>query len=386
MEINGSHVHPMLMQALDPSVPPNLIVDTQVHDIVDNSDISDDERKSILTSLIKSLQSSSNQKVLLIGDVILDRYHHGHSNNLSSIGPVPVLKITRTEENAGAAAHIAQSLASLGILVDFHTAVGNDAEGKAIIENLGDYEVDVKSIEVIDNHTTLVKTRFFGSRESLLDRPQLMLQADVEEPNDIPKLYTDNIHNKALQAVEGSSAIVISDYDKGVVNNETSIRLIEAANDQEIPIVMDPKLTGLDRSTGATVVIFERRGMELLRRRMEIISTQEAAMALVRKHNWGALLILGGSDGVTLYHSDGRVVSTSSSIENPRQQVGLHDAAASAICFALGNGHDLIASSVLASAACDCILESLDGDSILTRKALMLRIEEISWKMQISDR
>ena len=100
----------------------------------------------------------------------------------------------------------------------------------------------------------------------------------------------------------------------------------------------------------------------------------------------GGLFSYWGEIQASLYHSDGSIVYTPSSIVNPRQQIGLHDAAASAIAFALGNGHNLVESSILASAACDCILESKHGDSILTRESLMLRIDEITWTMQISDR
>ena len=371
---------------MDSSVPPNLFVGDQCGTNVTDLDLSVEERITILKRLSETLRTSDNERVVLIGDVMLDRYHHGYANNLNSTAPVPVLKITRTEENAGAAAHIAQSLSSLGITVDFHSAVGNDVDGRTILNNLKKLEVNISGVHVIENHLTMVKTRYFGSRESLLDRPQIMLQTDIEDPDGIPENITSRIRNGAVQGVKGSTAIVISDYDKGVITKESARNLIKEAVQHNIPVVMDPKLTGLDRSGGATIVIFERRGLDLLRRRLGKENARDAAMELVKQHGWGAIIVLGGNSGVTLYHSDGRRVFTPSSIINPRQQIGLHDAAASAISFALGNGHNLVESSILASAACDCILESKHGDSILTRESLMLRIDEISWKMQISDR
>ena len=231
----------------------------------------------------------------------------------------------------------------------------------------------------------MVKTRYFGSRESLLDRPQIMLQTDIEDPEGIPDNISSRIRNDAIKNVKGSTAIVISDYDKGVISKESARSLIEEAAKHNIPVVMDPKLTGLDRSGGATIVIFERRGLDLLRRRLgkKMLAMQPWSLS---RNMVGGYSCTGGNTGVTLYHSDGNIVYTPSSIVNPRQQIGLHDAAASAISFALGNGHNLVESSILASAACDCILESKHGDSILTRESLMLRIDEISWTMQISDR
>ena len=155
-------------------------------------DVSVQDRISILKRLSETLRTSDNERVVLIGDVMLDRYHHGYANNLNSTAPVPVLKITHTEENAGAAAHIAQSLSSLGITVDFHSAVGKDADGDTILNNLKKLEVNITGVQVIEDHLTMVKTRYFGSRESLLDRPQIMLQTDIEDPEGIP----DNISSQ----------------------------------------------------------------------------------------------------------------------------------------------------------------------------------------------
>ena len=215
---------------------------------MDSKGISEKERKEALKRLSNTLQSTEREKVILVGDVMLDRYHHGFANNLNSTAPVPVLKITKTEENAGAAAHIAQSLASLGISVGLHAVIGSDREGTTIRENLESLGVETSGLEIIDNHSTLVKTRFFASRESLLDRPQIMLQADREDSNGISGLVSDKICSKALKAMDGSISLVISDYDKGVVTRENARALIDEANRLKIPVIMDPKLTGLDLS------------------------------------------------------------------------------------------------------------------------------------------
>ena len=89
-----------------------------------------------LRRLRSSLNDMEGSQVTLLGDVMLDRYHHGYANNLNSIAPVPVLKIFQTDESPGAAAHIARGLNSIGLDVDFHTFVGNDREGKAIVDML----------------------------------------------------------------------------------------------------------------------------------------------------------------------------------------------------------------------------------------------------------
>ena len=92
----------------------------------DNMSEGPSERKKILKDLRKLLDKIESSKVTLIGDIMLDRYHHGYSNRLISTAPVPVLKILRSEESPGAAAHIARGLSSLGLDVSVFSSVGDD--------------------------------------------------------------------------------------------------------------------------------------------------------------------------------------------------------------------------------------------------------------------
>ena len=98
----------------------------------DNMSEGPSERKKILKDLRKLLDKIESSKVTLIGDIMLDRYHHGYSNRLISTAPVPVLKILRSEESPGAAAHIARGLSSLGLDVSVFSCVGDDREGDFI--------------------------------------------------------------------------------------------------------------------------------------------------------------------------------------------------------------------------------------------------------------
>ena len=118
-------------------------------------------------------------------------------------------------------------------------------------------------------------------------------------------------------------------------------QLINAAREHKIPVIVDPKLTGLDRSQGATVVLVEIRGMELMRRRMGGEDAQSTAEELIETYEWDALVVLGGVHGVTLYQAAGETVHIDCSASTPKQQIGLHDAAATALAVALGHGHSM---------------------------------------------
>ena len=344
------------------------------------------ERKKILKELRNLLDEMESSKVTLIGDIMLDRYHHGYSNRLISTAPVPVLKILRSEESPGAAAHIARGLNSLGLNVSIFSSVGDDREGDFIKSKFISDGISIDGIETVENRQTLTKIRFFGSRQSLLDKTQILLQADREALEDLDIEVSNRLVEKTLESIPNSCALVISDYDKGVLTDEGAQRLIDCARKFSIPSIVDPKLTGLERSRGATVALFEIRGLDLLRRRLMLESAEEAAFSLIKTYDWESMIVLGGIDGVTLYEANGDIDFIPCSAPSPSQQIGLHDAAATALAAALGNNFSMSSAVVLAAAACECVLSAEASHEFVNRRTLGLWLDELSWQLQISDR
>ncbi len=342
-------------------------------------------RQESLTRLISLLESIDGAKVTLIGDTMLDRYHHGFANNLNSTAPVPVLKILDSEESPGASAHIAIGLTSFGMEVSFHTAVGDDIESGSIISTLKTMGVGSENIIQVKGRSTLTKIRFFGSRESLLDRSQILLQADRGPNVPLDNSISDSLIESARSNISDSCALVISDYDKGVVSNHGAQTLIETANEKGIPVIVDPKLTGLEKSRGATVVIFEKRGMSLLSRRIGL-DDNDAAKRLLEEYSWEGILVLGGIHGIHLHQKEHDSIFMPCMAPTADQQIGMHDAAATSLAAALGSGLDLYDASLLASAACDCVLSASTGRDYIDRATLGLWLDELSWQMRISDR
>ena len=178
---------------------------------------------------------------------------------------------------------------------------------------------------------------------------------------------------------------MISDYDKGVVTKDGAQILIEEAKNSGIPTIVDPKLTGLEKSRGATVVIFEKRGMALLARRMGL-SDDDAAKHLLEEYSWQGILVLGGIHGMYLHQNDQDSIFMPCMAPTAEQQIGMHDAAAASLAAALGSGLSLYDAALLASAACDCVLSASSGEDYIDRATLGLWLDELSWQMRISDR
>ena len=350
--------------------------------MADDSEMLREESLARLSTLLESIDGS---KVTLIGDTMLDRYHHGFANNLNSTAPVPVLKILESEESPGASAHIAIGLTSFGMDVSFHTAIGDDNESTSIISTLKSMGVGSETVIRVKGRSTLTKIRFFGSRESLLDRSQILLQADRGPNTPLENSISDSLIDSALSNIPDSCALVISDYDKGVISRDGAQTLITTANKKGIPVIVDPKLTGLEKSRGATVVIFEKRGMSLLSRRIGL-DDHEAAKQLLEEYSWQGILVLGGIHGINLHQREQDSIFMPCMAPTADQQIGMHDAAATSLAAALGSGLDLYDAALLASAACDCVLSASTGRDYIDRATLGLWLDELAWQMRISDR
>jgi len=340
-----------------------------------------------LRKLESDLKSIKPSRVLLVGDIMMDCYIHGFANNLNSRAPVPVLKEISRDEDVGAAAHVARGLDSLGLSSQLHGVIGDDAPGLAVLDMLDEEGVDTSGIAVLEDRITTVKTRLLGAREGLVRGEQLLLRWDIEDENPIPEHASKLLIDQTIDALPGSSCLILSDYGLGVLNDEGAARLIAAAKAQNVPIIADPKLTGLHRTKGVDWVMFQSKGLELMRRRLGSPTGTDAAVKLLESNDWKHLVILEGQDGVTIHSKNADTVHVPCMLEDIRQMIGLIDAAAVAVATAISLGLTVDETAQLANAASECILTADRTDRFVLRLDDMIdRIGEIAWSLQVSKR
>jgi rfaE bifunctional protein kinase chain/domain len=338
-----------------------------------------------LNKLKTIFTTPSGGNVLLVGDVMLDRYIHGYANDLNSRAPVPVLKETSRYDDVGAAAHVARGLKSLGLATSLFSIVGDDESGEIIIDSLEEENINCSGIVAVENRVTTVKNRLIASRPSLITNEQLLLRWDIEDDGDVPEEALQALIDSAMEKMNESDVLVISDYGHGVLTDWGTEKLIKAAKAANIPTICDPKLTGLHRIKGVDWVLFQTRGLELLRRRMGAADASECAARLLEENEWSNLLVLGGEAGVTVYNAKEKEIHVRCTLGQPLQVIGLLDAAAVAVTSALCLKLSSAEVAYLANAACEVIM-STEGRFTLTRSDLSNRLDEVSWNMQISKR
>ena len=351
--------------------------------------MSDDDVKihDALKKLENGLRNIKPSKVLLVGDIMMDCYIHGFANNLNSRAPVPVLKETSRDVDVGAAAHVARVLDSLGLKSHLYGILGDDDSGLAIIDMLEQEGVETSGIAVLEERTTTVKTRLLGEREGLIKGEQLLLRWDIEDDEPISNDALESLIERTIESIPNSSCLILSDYGLGVLNDEGAERLISEAKKHNVPIIADPKLTGLHRTQGVDWVLFQSKGLELMRRRIGAATGADAAASLLKSNDWKHLLILEGQDGVTIHSKDAETVHVQCMLEEIRQMIGLIDAAAVAVATAISLNLSVEETAQLANAASECILVADRTDRFVLRLDDMIdRIGEIAWSLQVSKR
>lgn len=322
--------------------------------------------------------------VVLVGDIMLDRYIHGYANNLNSRAPVPVLKETHRHSDVGAAAHVARGLENIGLDAILFGVVGDDLAGSEIIDALEEEEVECDGIAIIEDRITTVKTRLIAGREYLISNQQLVLRWDIEDDTAISSTAHNAIIESAVNRIAKSDVVVISDYGQGVVTDEGAAKLITAAKHANVPVICDPKLTGLHRTKGADWVIFQTRGLDLMAKRMASNDSSQAAKMLIQENKWKNLMVLQGENGVTVYTEDD-VVSIPCTLSEPRGVIGIIDAAAVAVAAGVRLKLEVTDIGHLANAACECIMSGTQKFT-LTSDDLANRLGEVAWSLQISQR
>ena len=195
---------------------------------------------------VLALPSLNDVHIVVVGDIMLDRYWHGLADRVSPEAPVPVIDVQQVEARPGGAANVALNVVSLGANVTLIGLVGDDEPGSALRATLEAAGV-VCEFVTVEEWPTIVKLRLIAQRQQLL-------RADFEET--VPVIGTSEreaqLLNKVEAALQGADALVLEDYDKGVLDEPAAF--IHAGTQRGVPVIVDPKLKPLETYRGATVI------------------------------------------------------------------------------------------------------------------------------------
>ncbi len=186
------------------------------------------------------------QKVLVVGDLMLDHYIHGHVSRISPEAPVPVLHVHREHSVPGGACNVAANVRALGGGASVAGVVGRDAQGEALLRLLRRAEIGTESVVRLSGHPTTVKTRVVAER-------QQVVRVDWERPAQLTAAQAREFARRLERAMDGVTAVVLEDYGKGVLSQAVVDAVHAAASRRGAPVGLDPKDNYALRFEGLTL-------------------------------------------------------------------------------------------------------------------------------------
>jgi D-beta-D-heptose 7-phosphate kinase / D-beta-D-heptose 1-phosphate adenosyltransferase len=313
--------------------------------------------------------------ILIVGDVMLDRYWHGSSHRVSPEAPVPIVKVEQEEERPGGAANVALNIAALGAKVSLIGVVGDDSAAISLRACLNGAGI-ISDFQVCLSKPTITKLR-------VMSRHQQLLRMDFEESYEFED--SSDLAQKVAAALPYADVLVLSDYAKGTLQNcEALILQAKAAN---VPVLVDPKGGDFARYRGASLLTPNIGEFEAVVGRC--YSEQELVrkgLELVKKLSLGALLVTRGEMGMTLLCPDSPQVHLPARAREVYDVTGAGDTVIAVIATALASGQRLSDAVALANLAAGIVVGKLGAATVAAPElSRAIRIEHGSEHGVVSE-
>ncbi len=290
--------------------------------------------------------------VLVIGDLMLDRYWHGTTERVSAEAPIPVVNISDTEDRPGAAANVALNVASLGADVALIGMVGLDEPGEVLLEKLDSAGICCRVYKQAGYRTT--------TKLRVVSRNQQLIRADFELCEAMDKSVLLQLLDETISNADN---VLLSDYDKGVITEPQQI--IAQARAYKKPVMVDPKFKDFRTYTGAAII--KPNMLEL----SNAIGPWDSEAEMTKRCNQlmsdisvDAILVTRSSEGMTLLEKTGNVTNYPARTREVYDVSGAGDTVIATVCSALGAGYTLKDSVGLANIAAGLVVSHFGITSV----------------------
>jgi D-beta-D-heptose 7-phosphate kinase/D-beta-D-heptose 1-phosphate adenosyltransferase len=292
-------------------------------------------------------------QVLVVGDLMLDRYWQGPTSRISPEAPVPVVKVEQHEDRPGGAANVALNVTALGAGVSLVGLVGKDEAGKALEKQLQSARVHC-AFSVTESEPTITKLR-------VISRHQQLIRLDFEEP--FSHDYSDAITEATSPLLSNVGVLVLSDYGKGTLSD--CQQLIAEAKAQNVRVLVDPKGSDFARYRGATLLTPNLSEFETIvghcKTEDELVSRGQA---LAKELDLDALLVTRSEQGMTLIRADREELHFPARAREVFDVTGAGDTVISTLAAALAAGEDLPNAVALSNIAASIVVGKLGTAAI----------------------
>jgi len=305
----------------------------------------------------------STARVLVAGDVMLDRYLFGATGRISPEAPVPVVHVRATDDRPGGAANVAVNLAALGVRTTLLGLVGDDQAADTLESILQKRSIDT-GLERIAGLPTITKTR-------VQSRGQQLIRLDQEEPG---SLGGDDLSKSLRARISGLDAVVLSDYGKGALSAVAD--MIEACREAGVPVLVDPKGSDFRKYAGATMITPNQGEFEAVAgRATSDEDLVERARRMVDELDLDALLVTRSEKGMLLVMADDEPVFLSTQAREVFDVTGAGDTVIATVAAALSTGADFRTAAAIANLAAGLVVRKI-GVATVTPSELKVALHQ----------
>jgi D-beta-D-heptose 7-phosphate kinase/D-beta-D-heptose 1-phosphate adenosyltransferase len=246
-----------------------------------------------ITKWAKALRG---RRIAVVGDFMLDRYMWGSARRISPEAPVPVVDFENESEVLGGAGNVAANLAALGATVFPFGVIGDDEAGRGIRTCLDAVGIATKGVVADKSRITTTKTR-------VVARHHQIVRIDRERRAPLRRALEDSLVRRIKLALGRLDALVISDYDKGVVSDSLADRVLTECHRRGIPALVNPKTSRLYAYRGATLIVCNAKqaGFFVMRSLEDADSIDQAGQALLSHFGCSAVVITRGPEGLNVF-------------------------------------------------------------------------------------
>lgn len=293
---------------------------------------------------------------------MLDVYLRGDVDRISPEAPVPVVRIRERKLALGGAANVANNIVTIGAVCDLVSAVGEDAAGTTLRDMLQQAQTDTRSLVSVTRPTT-TKTR-------VVARSQQLVRYDEEDDSDLDDEESGRLMESVTAAVDQADALVLEDYNKGVLVSAVITHSIERAQARGIPIVVDPKYRNFFAFRGATIFKPNRRELESALGAEVDIDHPRALPATLERLGVEHLLLTLGEEGMALLSADGEVGRIPTTAREVYDVVGAGDTVTAYLATILAAGGTPAEAAVIANFAAGVEVGKLGAATVKTAEVL----------------
>ena len=311
------------------------------------------------------LRRMRGRRVVVLGDVMLDEFLWGKVARISPEAPVPVVEVTDHSDRLGGAANVASNVRALGGESALIGVVGDDAAGGRIRQQAEAAGLGNRLVSATDGRPTTLKTRIIAHH-------QQVVRADRERAADVDAATEAALLSELAAALPGCGAVIVSDYQKGVVTARLMRRLVALARSAGVPVLVDPKVRHFGFYRGATLVTPNQAEAEQAagRRIRNDADLLEVGRRLLERLRGEALLITRGEHGLSLFQRGRRPAHVATAAREVYDVTGAGDTVIATLALALAARARVPEAAVLANHAAGVVVGKLGTASAAPEEIL----------------